>query len=72
MRRHRFVDQAQIGAGKKGFGGIDLGAKMPDRDVGGGICKRVETDGERLGLGVGDEINLSAVLMGTKVDAHET
>jgi aminocarboxymuconate-semialdehyde decarboxylase len=33
LRRDQFVDQAQIGAGKKGFGGVDLVTEMPDRHV---------------------------------------
>jgi adenylate cyclase len=33
LRRDQFVDQAQIGAGKKGFSGVDLVTEMPDRHV---------------------------------------
>jgi hypothetical protein len=61
LRRHKLVDQAQFGAGKQCFGGVEFGTEVADRKVGGRIGERVEADGEGVGFGVGQDIGLGGV-----------
>jgi hypothetical protein len=49
LRRHQFVDQAEISAGKQRFGGVEVIAEMSECMVGGSVSQRMEPDGEGFG-----------------------
>src|SRR5215470_6106181 len=58
---HQFVNQAQLGTRKNGFGVVDLSTEMSDRFVRRCVGEWVKTNGEGLGLQVWHNIDLSIV-----------